>query len=170
MTNILNHNQLSWAYKNNIVMITIHWASKETYHIFRAKLTKIYPIKINNIWTKITLILLKKNMWKTKVCLCQKGEKCEIAKGHFSKITETVHRARSMEAAYSEHSIAVHSISIAGYVIPVPAFVCGKLPGREASSFCDFWKLTSCDFTTFFNFLTQANLCFLDVLNKDNYS
>ena len=41
---------------------------------------------------------------------------------------------------------------------------------QEASSFCDFWKLTSCDLTAFFSLLTQANLCFLGVLNKDNYA
>ena len=60
--------------------------------------------------------------------------------GHFSKITETVHRASSTEAAYSEHSIAIHPISMAGYmyVNAVPAFACFKLPAREASNFCDF--------------------------------
>ena len=36
---------------------------------------------------------------------------------------------------------------MAGYVNAVPAFVCFELPAREASSFCDFLKLTSCDFT-----------------------
>ena len=32
----------------------IHWASKETYHFFRATLTKIHSIKINHIWTQIS--------------------------------------------------------------------------------------------------------------------
>ena len=45
-----------------------------------------------------------------------------------------------MEAAYSEHSIAIHSISMAGYVNAVRAIVCFELPAREASSFCDFLK------------------------------
>ena len=31
----------------------IHWASKETYHFFRATLTKIHVININNIWAEI---------------------------------------------------------------------------------------------------------------------
>ena len=86
----------------------------------------------------------------------------ENAKGHLLKIAETSHRVSSMEAAYSEHSI-----SMAGYFeSPELAFVCIKLPGREASSFCDFFNLTSCDFTAFFSFLTPANLwLFLDVLN-----
>ena len=54
-------------------------------------------------------------------------------KGHFSKIAATAHRASSAEAAYSEHSIALHSISMAGYINAVPAFVCFELPAREAT-------------------------------------
>ena len=49
-------------------------------------------------------------------------------KGHFSKIVETAHRASSTEAAYSKHSIAIHLISMVGYVNAVPAFVCFELP------------------------------------------
>ena len=33
--------------------LQLHWASKETYHFFRARLTKIHTIKINNIWTQV---------------------------------------------------------------------------------------------------------------------
>ena len=57
---------------------------------------------------------------------------------------------------------------MAGYVTAAPAFVCGKPGAREASSFCDFWKMTSCDFTAFFFILTQANLIVLEVLNKEH--
>ena len=64
-----------------------------------------------------------------------------ITKGNFSKIAETAHRASSTEVAYSEHSIAIHSISMAGYVNAVRAIVCFELPAREASSFCDFLKI-----------------------------
>ena len=56
----------------------------------------------------------------------------------FSKIAETALRASSTEAAYSEHSIAIHSISMACYVNAVRAIVCFELPAREASNFCDF--------------------------------
>ena len=66
----------------------------------------------------------------------------KLQKVIFSKIAETaqseLHRGSSTEAAYLEHSIAIHSISMAGYVTPVLAFVCGKLPCREMSGFCDF--------------------------------
>ena len=91
----------------------------------------------------------------------QKGEKCGyITKGHLSKIAKTAHQASSTEAAYSEHSIAIHSISMAGYVNAVLAFVCFELPAREASSFCDFSKLTSCDFIAFISSLVEVNFCF----------
>ena len=59
---------------------------------------------------------------------------------------------------------------MAGYVTAVPAFVCFELPDREPSSFCDFWKFTSCDFTEFFSFLTEVLFILLDVLIKDNFS
>ena len=58
--------------------------------------------------------------------------------GHFSKIAETAHQASSTEAAYSELSIAIQSISMAGYVNAIQAFVCFEFLAREASSFCDF--------------------------------
>ena len=41
--------------------------------------------------------------------------------------------------AYSEHSIAIHSISMAGYVISVLGIVRAELCAREASSFCVFF-------------------------------
>ena len=51
----------------------------------------------------------------------------------FSKIAETAHRASSTEAAYSEHSIAINSISMAGHVNAVRAIVCFELPARQAT-------------------------------------
>ena len=64
------------------------------------------------------------------------------------------------------------SISMAGYVDAVPAFVCFELPAREASSFCDFWKLTSCNFIAFISSLIEVNffLYFLDMLIKDKFT
>ena len=38
-------------YKN---IFKLHWASKETYHFFRAMLTEIHAVKINNIWIQIS--------------------------------------------------------------------------------------------------------------------
>ena len=138
---------------------------KRTCHFFRATLTKIHAIKINNIWTH-------KNIWKTQDFLASNRRKMWlITKGNFSKTAETAHRASSTEAAYSEHSIAIHSISMEGYVNAVRAIVCFELPTREASNFCDFWKLTSCDFMAFISSLIEVNFFFfLEVLIKDKYT
>ena len=94
---------------------------------------------------------------------CVKEEKSgEIAKGNFSKITETAHWASSTEAAYSEHfNSYMYLFNFNGELCKRRISFClWQTPSREASSFCDFWKLTSCDFTRFFSFFTQANLCF----------
>ena len=75
--------------------------------------------------------------------------------------------SRSTEAAYSEHS-AIHSISIAVCVNAVRAIVCFELPAQEASSSCDFWKFTSCDFISFISSLIEVNFCFLMCLLRIN--
>ena len=52
-------------------------------------------------------------------------------------LTENLHEGPP-KGAYSEHSIAIHSISKAGYVTAVLAIVRTELLAREARSFCDF--------------------------------
>ena len=52
---------------------------------------------------------------------------------------------------------------MAGYVTTILAFVCAELHA-QAGSFCDFWKMTYCDFTAFYSILTQAKVYFWDVL------
>ena len=86
-------------------------------------------------------------------------------KGHFSKITENAPWESPRKAAYSEHSILK-----VGYVTAILTFVPTELRAREASSFCEFWKMTSCDFTLIYSFFTHTNISFLDVLGKENYS
>ena len=58
---------------------------------------------------------------------------------------------------------------MAGYVNAVSAFICLELPAREASSFCDFWKLTSCDFIAFISSMIDVNfsLFFMCLLRID---
>ena len=55
--------------------------------------------------------------------------------------------------------MAIHLISMAGYVTAVLVFVRAELCAREASSFRDFRQMT---YWTFLlrPFLTQANVCF----------
>ena len=80
---------------------------KRTYLFFRATLTKIYLIKMNHIWTQISYSspheahLEKKNQ---RVAFVKK-EKMRW-NGKRSIFTETAPR----KAAYSEHSIVIHSI------------------------------------------------------------
>ena len=64
----------------------------------------------------------------------------------------------------------LHSISKAGYVTAILAIVHTELRAWEASIFCDFWKIISCDFTLFYSFLTQANIILFYVLGKEYYS
>ena len=78
---------------------------------------------------------------KSKVCFCQKEEKCgEIAKGRVSKITDTAHREPPRKAAYIQN---IKKLFIAGYVTTVPAFVRAELciPGMpEKRSLYDFGR------------------------------
>ena len=56
----------------------------------------------------------------------------------FQKSQKLLAENSPRKAAYSEHSIAIHSISKAGYVTAVLAIVRTELCAREASSLCDF--------------------------------
>ena len=69
-------------------------ASKEIYHFFRARLTKIHAIKINNIWTQVREYLIN-----TIFSLFKKEKNAvKSRKVIFSKIAETAHRASSEHA------------------------------------------------------------------------
>ena len=59
---------------------------------------------------------------------------------------------------------------MAGYVNAVSAFVCFELPAREASSSCDFWKFTPCDFIAFISSMIEVTLGFFDVLIEDKFT
>ena len=89
----------------------------------------------------------------------------------FSKITETAHSHWEplRKAVYSEHSIAIHSISKAGFVTAALAIVRTELRAWEASSFCDFWKITFCDVTLFYSLLTKANIIFLSFVRSIHF-
>ena len=58
---------------------------------------------------------------------------------------------------------------MAGYVTTVVAFVRAKLRAREASSFCDFWKMTTIS-THFTPFLLMQTVFLKDVLGNEYYS
>ena len=101
--------------------------------------------------------LLRRGFQNHKGLLLSKRRKCgEIAKGNFSKITETARWEPPRKMAYSEHSI----FSMAGYVTAIMAIVRAELRALEESSLW-FRKMTSCNFTLYYSFMTQSNVCFL---------
>ena len=123
--------------------------------ICREIFTLSFEIMVILDWTS-PLIRMK----NTRFSRIKKEKMWLITKVHFSKIAETAHRASSTEAAYSDNSIAINSIAMAGCVNAVRAIVCFELPAQEASSFCDIWKLTSCDFIVFISSLIEVNFSF----------
>ena len=62
-------------------------------------------------------------------------------------LTENLHGG-SLFRTFNSYSF---TMSMAGYVTAVLAFVRAELCGRETSIFCDFWQVTyNCDFTPFY--------------------
>ena len=104
-------------------------------------LTKIHNIKFNHVDTD----KLKYSLWsiaeKTKGCFLSKRRKMQWNhnRSFFKKSQELAERA-SQNATFSEHSIAIHSNSIVGYITAILVFVHAERRAREVSSFCDFWK------------------------------
>ena len=87
----------------------------------------------------------------------QQGEKCsEIAQGHFTKsqklLTENLH----IHAHWEGHQMySEHSISMAGYVTAVLAFVRAELHAREASHFHAF-DFSECQFEEVMSFFWRS--------------
>ena len=118
----------------------LHVASKETYHFFRATVTKIHPIKIYHIWTLISYYTPYEahDLWQIKGLLLSKRRKIN------NKITETAHWEPPRKTAYLEHSIAIHSISMSmAGLTAVLAFVRVELRAQEARCEQFLWFLKS---------------------------
>ena len=82
------------------------------------------------------------------------------ARGHFSKITETAHLS-GMELSTDNSQYGSYITRLWKWMNSYWMFWIGGLSWRfSASSFCNFWKVTSCDFITFF----LAYLC-LNIIN-----
>ena len=169
---------MKWVYKTNgelwvhdifdslVYIIYIHWAWKETYRFFRATLTKIRRIKMNHIWTqkgysspheahlkkknqRVAIVKKEKNAVKLQKVIFQKSQNCSLRTSTKGRLLRTFNR---------------YSFSFKGGLCnrrTVLAIVRTKLCAREASSFWDFWKVTSCDFTLVYSFLTHSNVWFL---------
>ena len=90
-----------------------------------------------------------------------KRKKCgEIARGCFSKITETA-RLLGWEFAADKSRYSGYITLHWNWINSYWMLWIGCLRGAHSvSSFCDFRKINLYDFRAFFSSLTQANLCF----------
>ena len=150
-----------WNRNGNGQFADIHWASKETYHFFRAMLTKIYAIKINYIWTQISfnktqdlLTSKMRKMWLNhERSFFENRRNCSPSELHGGGLFRTFN-------SYSFNFNGVLHKHRTGF----------ELPAREASNFCDFWKFTSCDFIAFISPLIEVNFFFFGVLIKNKFT
>ena len=128
------------------ITVELHWASKETYHFFRATLTKIHCIKINHIWTQISysypyLAHLKK-------------------KKRFAWVKKETNAVKSQEVSFpnSQKLFASRPGSLLAPFVVVLS---------DQFDFVWFWKMTFCDFTAFFSSCHKQTFIFSDVLIKE---
>ena len=127
-------------------------------------------IKLEQLRTS-PLILLNQNICKTQDFLVAKRRKMRFNHDRsFSKIAETCSPSElhggSLFRTFNSYSFNFND----GLRKRRTGFVCFELPAREASSFCEFWKLTSCDFITFISSLIKVNFCFFYVVIKDKFT
>ena len=98
-----------------VIVPYIYWASKETYNFLEWCPLKSTASKWMIFGLMLATILLITHVKKQRNRKCQKLDKClQITTCPFSKITET---APFPPRRLSDISIAIHSNSIAGYVI-----------------------------------------------------
>ena len=135
-------------------------------HFFRVTLTKIHSIKMNHIWTQSSYSTpYQAHLKKTNVWLSQKGVKWgEIARGHFSKITETaclpateLGKDKSQYGGYiTRHWNWMNSYWMFWGSQWAVSVILKKLPFAISLHFSPFWQKHPSDFS--------------DVLHKENYS
>ena len=93
----------------------LHRASTETDN-FLERHAKIHRIKINHIWIQISYSSPYEAYLKVQKVVCVKTEKIAvkfITKGYFQKSQKLL----TQKATFSEHPLAIHSISIVGCVL-----------------------------------------------------
>ena len=150
IVNIFTWYASNWIFLNflldsslgNISHILIHWASKETYHFFRATLTKIHCIKIDNIQTqisynshydthqknfKISFAIKEKNVTKLLKVTFQKSQKL---------LAENLRERPPIQNI----SIAIHPISKGGYCNCRTGYCPYRAPCLGGEQFLWFFK------------------------------
>ena len=105
------------------------------------------------ILIKLIKHIYLKNIYN-KLAWVKKDKFGEIASGQFSNITETA-RLSAWEFGADKSRYGGYITRLWNQMNNYWLFWIGCLRG----AFCDFRKITFCDFTAIFSFITQANLC-----------
>ena len=133
--------------RENRIFFIHHWASKILTTHLRWHSLKYTASKLIIFRYSCAIILLMKHIWKNFVRVNKEKMHWNRKRSLFQKSQNMFHERAQRKAAFSEHLISIRSISMMGYVTTALAFISGVHRAREASSFCDFWKITFCDFT-----------------------
>ena len=133
---------------------------KETYHFFRATFTTIHCIKINNIWTQISFkYSLIRISEKHKIFSCQKGENAvKLRKVIFENRRNLLTERAPRRQLFRTFNSYLFNFS-GGLRKRCTGFCLLRTPSLEASSFCDFWKMTSCEFIAFISSMIEVIFC-----------
>ena len=131
--------------------LCIHTEHQKKHHFFRAMLTKIHRSVINHEAhlknQRVSSVKRIKMLWN-----CKRS----VFKNHINCSLRTSLNGCLFRTFYS------YSFNFkGGYVTALLAIVCAELRAQVASSFCEFLKISSCNFTFFTLLKNQANVCFL---------
>ena len=145
---------------------------KRNSHFFRTTLTKFHCIKINNFWTQISFNTPYEPHKKKQVVCVQILEQCsEIIKVNFFKN----HRNFSLSELHGDslfRTFNSYSFDFNGRLCNCRTGFCPwRAPSPGGEQFCDFFKMTTCNFIAFFSFFgTSKPLFFSDMHNKQYFS
>ena len=121
-------------------------------------------------WTIIghtlALLLLTKHIQKLRLLESKRNEVIESARGHFSKITETAARLSGTGLGTDNSQYGDYITRLWNCMNSSCMFSIDSLSLRfSGSSFCDFWKVTFCDFSAFSSLCQNQPFNFSDVLH-----
>ena len=148
----------------------IYTERQKKHHFFRATHIIIQSISMNHNWAHISYNTpYQAHLTKCTFAWVYK-KKNEIARGNFSKITETA-RLPGTELGTDNSQYGGYITRLWNWKNSYWMFWIGGLSWRfSASSFCDFWKVTFCDFISFSPYWQKESFNFTDVCHKENYS
>ena len=153
------------------VQAKIHWASKETYHFFRATLTKIHFIKISNIWAQISFNIPSWEYLKNTRFSRIKKERTWLNherpffENHRNCSPSELHGG-SLFRTFNSYSFNFNG----GLRKCCTGFCLLRTPSPRGKQFLWLLKLTSCDFIAFISSMIEVNFWFFNVLIKDKFT